>query len=240
VTVADLEVLLALQDLDMVIDQQRHQRAQLPQRAELARIESEAAELRPAIDAVTASRDALAARQLDAETELAATEQRADAVSRRMYSGEISASRELQAMSHDVDSLKARASTLEDHVLEILDERQPVDDRLTQLTGRARDLARRRTEAVRELQTAESRLDAEVAEAEGRRTEAAARIPAALLATYDQLRARLGGVAVSRLVGSRCDGCHLTLPATELDRIRHLPPGEVVTCDQCGRILVYG
>jgi predicted nucleic acid-binding Zn-ribbon protein len=24
----------------------------------------------------------------------------------------------------------------------------------------------------------------------------------------------------------------------ELDRIRHLPPEEVVTCEQCGRILV--
>ena len=189
---------------------------------------------------MTASRDALAARQLEAETELAATEQRADAVSRRMYSGEVSASRELQAMSHDVDTLKERASMLEDQVLEILDERQPVDDQLADLTGKARDLARRRTETVRDLAAAEVAVDAELAEVEGRRAETAARIAAPLLATYDQLRARLDGVAISRLVGSRCDGCHLTLPATELDRIRHLPPGEVVTCDQCGRILVYG
>ena len=49
---------------------------------------------------------------------------------------------------------------------------------------------------------------------------------------------RFDGVAVARLVGSHCDGCHLTLPAMELDRIRHLPEGELVTCEQCGRILV--
>lgn len=239
-TTADLEVLLALQDLDMVIDQHRHRRAHLPERDELARIDAEAARLRPELEAVTASRDALAARQLEAENELAATEQRADAVSRRMYSGEVSASRELQAMSHDVDTLKARASMLEDQVLGILDERQPVDDQLAEVTTRVRDLARGRAETVRRLHDDEAAVDAEQAEAEGRRAEAAARIAGPLLATYDRLRARLGGVAVSRLIGSRCDGCHLTLPATELDRIRHLPPGEVVTCDQCGRILVYG
>jgi uncharacterized protein len=59
-----------------------------------------------------------------------------------------------------------------------------------------------------------------------------------LLATYERLRARLGGVGVARLVGTHCDGCHLTLSAVELDRVRHLPDGEVYTCEQCGRILV--
>jgi predicted nucleic acid-binding Zn-ribbon protein len=45
---------------------------------------------------------------------------------------------------------------------------------------------------------------------------------------------------VARLVGNHCDGCHLTLPSMELDRIRHAPETEVFTCDQCGRILVRG
>jgi predicted nucleic acid-binding Zn-ribbon protein len=205
----------------------------------VAAIDADAAGLRPTLESVTASRDALEVRQLEAENELAATEQRAAAVSKRMYSGEVSASRELQAMSHDVDSLKDRASALEDQVLAILDEREPVDQQLAELTNRARDLARRRADLLRELQDAETVIDSELVEVEGRRADAAARIPASLLTTYDQLRSRLGGIAVSRLVGNSCDGCHLTLPATELDHIRHLPPGELVTCDQCGRILVY-
>ena len=71
------------------------------------------------------------------------------------------------------------------------------------------------------------------------RAEAAAPIPPELLATYDRLRARLDGVAVARLVGNHCDGCHLTLPAMELDRIRHLARARWSTCEQCGRILVH-
>ena len=39
--------------------------------------------------------------------------------------------------------------------------------------------------------------------------------------TYEQLRHDLGGIGVARLVGTNCGGCHLTLSAVELDRIRH-------------------
>jgi hypothetical protein len=39
-------------------------------------------------------------------------------------------------------------------------------------------------------------------------------------------------------VAGSCSGCHLTLPAMEVDRIRKAPADEVITCDQCGRILV--
>ena len=52
------------------------------------------------------------------------------------------------------------------------------------------------------------------------------------------LRAKLGGVGAARLVNGRCTGCHLTLPATELDRIRREPPDALIRCDQCGRVLV--
>jgi predicted nucleic acid-binding Zn-ribbon protein len=71
-----------------------------------------------------------------------------------------------------------------------------------------------------------------------RRQEAAGPIAPELLATYERLRARLGGVGVARVVGNHCDGCHLTLSATELDQLRHLPEGEIPTCEQCSRILV--
>ena len=40
--------------------------------------------------------------------------------------------------------------------------------------------------------------------------------------------------------GSHCDGCHLELSSVEVEQIRALPPGEVATCEQCGRILVPG
>ena len=62
--------------------------------------------------------------------------------------------------------------------------------------------------------------------------------PTALSDRYETLRTRLKGTGAARLIGSHCDGCHLELSSVEVERIRALPPGEVATCEQCGRILV--
>jgi predicted nucleic acid-binding Zn-ribbon protein len=106
-----------------------------------------------------------------------------------------------------------------------------LDAKLAELTGRQRD-------ALERLGVAESEVDASIASLTSQRPGAVAAVPQALLTPYDRLRSRLGGVAVARLVGGRCDGCHLSLPAMELDRIRHQSAGSLETCEQCGRILV--
>jgi predicted nucleic acid-binding Zn-ribbon protein len=78
----------------------------------------------------------------------------------------------------------------------------------------------------------------EVDEVTARRGEASSGVAPELLDEYERLRGLLAGVGVAKLVGNRCEGCHLTLPAMEIDRIRHLPPDEKVYCDECGRLLV--
>ncbi|MGH9057342.1 MAG: zinc ribbon domain-containing protein [Acidimicrobiales bacterium] len=234
----DLQALLSVQDLDTETDRARHRRVALPERATLAEMDKRAAILEATLEEATSVRDEVACRQVAAEQDLAATEQRRAAVSRRLYSGEVSASRELQAMSADVESLGARVSSLEDRILEILEEREPLDARVGELEAEKDKLAAERQEAVASLGSGEEAIDVILEGLASQRAEAAALVPPALLSDYEGIRARLGGVGAARLVGSRCDGCHLTLPATEMDRIRHLPEGELVTCDQCGRILV--
>ena len=76
------------------------------------------------------------------------------------------------------------------------------------------------------------------AAAAGTRAAEAALLPTALSDRYETLRARLKGTGAARLIGSHCDGCHLELSSVEVETIRALPPGEVATCEQCGRILV--
>ena len=55
---------------------------------------------------------------------------------------------------------------------------------------------------------------------------------------YERMRDRIGGVALARLVQGRCDGCHVALSASEVDRIRREPPDARVECEHCGRLLV--
>ena len=233
-----LHVLLAVQDLDLAADQLRHRRAHLPERAELTGIDERATAARAELDRLEQSRRALGERQAATEAELAATEDRAGTLNRRLFGGEVTASRDLQAMSAELDQLKSRASALEDVVLETMEEREPLDARAAEIERDVLVLAGERGGVVERLAGAEAGIDAELADLEGRLRDAAASVPEGLLATYERLRTRLGGVGVARLVGNRCDGCHLTLSAAELEQVRHLPEGQVYQCEQCSRILV--
>ncbi len=103
---ADLEALLALQDLDTHIDQEQHRKAHLPERDELAQLERLIGQKETARSEVAVLDADVASRQEAAERELQATEDRVTQVNRRLYGGTVTASRELQAMAADVESLK--------------------------------------------------------------------------------------------------------------------------------------
>jgi predicted nucleic acid-binding Zn-ribbon protein len=235
---APLVELLAVQDIDTARDQVRHRRTHHPARAELAALAAADLAAAPKRAQAEAARDEAAGRQAQLEAELAATEQRRAEHSKRLYSGAVSASRELQALAADIESLDRRASDLEDAVLAVLDEREPYDAAVAALDVERADRVARRAVAVAELARGEEELDAELAVLDERRAAAAEGVPADLLATYDRIRAQLGGVGAAPLVGNHCGGCHLVLPATELDRLKYQSDDAVVTCDNCGRILV--
>lgn len=234
----DLEALLVLQDLDTHIDQELHRKAHLPERSALAELERLIGQARAARSAVASELGEVASRQDAAERELKATEDRVVQVNRRLYGGTVSASRELQAMAEDVEGLKKRASELEDKALGLMEEREPFDSKLASLDGKLAELEERQGDVLERLSAAETEVDAAIAGLGAQHGAAVAAVPQPLLVAYDRLRSRLGGVAVARLVGGRCDGCHLSLPAMELDRIRHQSASSLETCEQCGRILV--
>jgi predicted nucleic acid-binding Zn-ribbon protein len=238
VNAADLLALLDLQEHDTHIDQELHRKAHLPQRSQLVELGADSAVAETARSSVAALLDMVAGRQAEAERELKATEDRIAQVNKRLYGGTVSASRELQAMANDVEGLRWRASELEDRVLGLMEEREPLDKQLGEHDARLAVISQRHSELSRELQAAETEVDASLGLLQAQRQEAADGISPALLATYERLRHQLAGVAVARLIGGRCDGCHLTLPAMELDRIRHEAAGSLEHCEQCGRILV--
>lgn len=233
-----LEQLLVVQEHDTALDQLAHKRANHPLRAELASLDGEAAALRASREGVAAEQGRLTVQEEAIETDLRSLEERVKAIEGRMYGGSVSASRELQAMAAEVDTLLARRSDLETAALELLEQRDPVDAAVAAFDAQlaANDQAAQQTLA--RLAEVEAELDADAVAVQGERDLAAAGLPADLLARYDQLRARLGGIGAARLVSGSCSGCHLKLPATELDRIKKAPPGDVHLCDQCSRILV--
>ncbi len=187
---------------------------------------------------VGASRQALVAREEELEARITSFNQRRGAIEARMLADRSSAARDLQAMNDEIAHLDAHRSELEDAELALMEEQEPLDAELERLTAEQAALIEQ-IESMRAVVTAaEAEVNEELTAAEPERARVAAELPADLAEHYERLRARLKGTGAARLVGNRCDGCHLELPSVEVDRIRHLAPDEIVNCDQCGRILV--
>ena len=233
-----LEAVLSVQDHDTVIDQLRHRRQSLPERAALQALEARRRELAARRQEAAARRDEVAARQAELERAMAVSEARVGEIDRRMYSGQVTASRDLQAMAGEIEHLKERVSDLEDAALAAMEEREPLDAEVAGLDREDAILVADADRLTAALAAAEAAIDADLAGEQEARRAAAEAVPGDLAATYEKLRARLGGIGAARLEHGTCMGCHLRLPATELDRLKREPPDSVAFCDQCGRILV--
>lgn len=233
-----LQRLLAVQEQDTASDQLVHRRAHLPERAAL----DEHTEMQAGVAADRVARDQrrveLTGSLKHLQDDVAAIEARITEVTRTLHSGAVTAPRELQALQHEQESLRRRQDHLETEELELMEELDPLNEELTGLDVRLADLAADGERLADELVQAEVDIEEELTLVTDRREAAASGVSAEMLETYEDLRGRLGGVAVARLVGKVCGGCHLGLSAVEVDRIKRQPPDALVQCDECGRLLV--
>jgi hypothetical protein len=230
--------LLAVQDLDTSMTQMEHRRENLAESSGLASVEAELAGLVAQHADAAARRAALTATQQGLEERIAGVTVRRDLVEKRLYAATGSSARDLQAMNEEVKHLTDRRSEFEELELAAMLEADPIDAELAALREQMAPLEVRAKELHEQVERERLELDAAIASAAGTRAAEAAQLPNALSERYETLRAHLKGTGAARLIGSHCDGCHLALPSMEVERIRALPPGEVATCEQCGRILI--
>ena len=233
-----LDALLVVQDHDTLADQLRHRRASLPEREALVAAEARRAKLDAALAEVGGRQHDLARRQQALEDEIASVTGKIADVERRLYGGTVSAPRELQALQADQEALTRHRSGLEDQALELMEQREPVDADVARLEAEGAVVEDEAEQLRTAIAAAEAVIDAELAEEEKQRALAATGLPDDLLDRYEVLRTRLGGIGAARLAGGSCTGCHLTLSATDLDRIKHASPDALFFCENCGRILV--
>jgi predicted nucleic acid-binding Zn-ribbon protein len=233
-----LDHLLAVQDLDITLTQLQHRRAALAETTGLAAVEAQLASLAAERQAATTRRAVLTNTQKDLEEQIAGISERRTVLEQRMYAARGTSARDLQAMSEEVRHLTKRRADLEELELGAMLDQDPIDADLAALDERMAPLQSQADELRGQVDEAARALDAEMAATAGQRASEAKQLPTALSDRYETLRARLKGTGAARLIGSRCDGCHLQLSSVEVEKIRALPPGEVATCEQCGRILV--
>jgi predicted nucleic acid-binding Zn-ribbon protein len=230
------DALYALQLIDTALDQLRHRMGRLPEAQTLAEAEKRLADHRAAVDE--------AATQLaNAEAVIETTEQQAHELTTKRARLEqqlktVSETRHADALNHEIETLATQRDALDDREFEAMEVQAQAQVRLTELAGVEDAVVAARESAAAALEAAKGSAGDE----ESRLLEAHQSARSALnfdeLALYDQQRARHGGVGIAKLVGTRCDGCHLDLSRAEVDAIKALPAGELGDCPQCGRVLV--
>ncbi|CAN5520641.1 C4-type zinc ribbon domain-containing protein [soil metagenome] len=228
--------LLALQGLDTDVDQLRYRRAHLAERLAADEAHAALATLRRRLDTLTARQAELATAVDDAEhrgTELGTHRTRLEAQLKTVI-----APREAEALMHEIETIDTERSALDDAELELLEEQATVDDEIQTATA-ARPAANEQSQhTAAALATVEGEIDHEIAVLAERRTSIVGAVPGDVVEDYERRRAHSDGVAVARLDGRRCTGCHLDLSTGEFDEVRATPAGDVAECPQCGRMLV--
>jgi len=233
-----LATLLELQDRDTAIDRLRHRRDTLPERAALESVRTELNDAGARLAEATSRREEVAREEQRFDDEARSLEDKAAEVERRMYSGEVTSPRELQTLQADVDQLRRHRHSLEDRELEVMERRESLDGEVDGLDGRVRALEAEAQRLSAALSEVEAEIDGELSGERAARDEIAATLDAGLLQDYEGCRARARGMGAARLNGNTCQGCHLSIPSVEAERIRKSPPGTVAHCENCGCILV--
>lgn len=230
--------LLAIQEIDTETEQLQHRRATLPLRRDLAAAQSERRELQRQIDTVGLQRIEVLTRQKRLEDEAAIIQAKADKDDNRLYSGEITAIRDLQALQDEIAGLRSRQGVLEERAIEALVEAEELSSQAEALEEQRAAGDERMTVLEAELAATETSIDEQLAALSGTRTEAAARAEASAVAQYERLRQTFGpSTAVSFDPSSGC-GCPHQMPAVEVARIKRCAEGEVLDCAECGRLVL--
>lgn len=231
------DALLSVQEHDTASDQLRHRRAHLPARGELEQVMGDLARLEAAVVEVEGRRHTLGREQQRLEDEISSLSDRSAQHDKTLYSGAVGNPRDLQALQEEIAALKRRIRQLEDQELEVMEQLEPLDAELAAAKRSRSDLDSRGAALRASIVEDELAIEAELERVRSERATLAGTVEPELLAEYETLRPQSGGIAIARLVGGSCGGCHLGLSAVEVDRIKKLPPEAPARCEECGRLL---
>jgi hypothetical protein len=146
--------------------------------------------------------------------------------------------KELEQTQHELVTLGLRRAELEEVELTIMVQVEGISNRINELTAEEAKLAEEIADLEIQRENAMTIIINERSSVSEKRASIVAPIAQELKDLYSKLAADNNGNGAAPLVGNECKGCHLTINATEVQRISTLPAEEVVRCEQCRCILV--
>src|SRR5215207_753998 len=231
---AELQKLIALQNLDTTIRKLEKAQESIPERR--AEIEKEFDQRAFEIRALENRRDEAKITRARLENEVVEQKGRAERAERNLMSSK--KQDEYTAAIREADSARKQISALETQILEQLEQLEQAEASLNERADEIASLNSDREARLKafdgETQTIGARLEA----ARKEREELFANLPKQLSGLYGRIKARIrDGVAVAEARNRSCTACFMSLRPQVMSEIRR--GEEIITCDNCGRILFY-
>jgi predicted nucleic acid-binding Zn-ribbon protein len=230
-------LLIELQLIDTAISHLKIKLANLPEREQITaihtRLENTAVEL--AVVETELADVAIDLRRIEVDVEQVADRIKKD--ESRLSSG-AGSPKELEQLQHELGTLAKRKSDLEDGELEVMLKHDAVKARVDELQSDQVGLKQLELELNIRLENATTEIQSEISIQQAERGQLAPKIEATLVELYEKVRTSNDGVGAALLVGNKCEGCHLSINAIEIERIKSLPADEIIRCEECRRILV--
>jgi len=156
------------------------------------------------------------------------------AAEEKLFSGQVKNPKELASLQQDVEMLKTRRGRLEEKALGVIEQVEQSEVAVASISGELKTLTADWKRQQKQLSGEMKKLKAALTDLKGRWQRLAEGIEPETVDFYKQLRERKGGTAVARVEQGICRGCRLSLPTTDLQRVRG---NNLVQCSSCGRIL---
>ena len=227
--------LLDLQRLDTALQQLAHRARTLPERAAVTALQEDAERIKAAVVETSGHLE-------DAQRELARIESDVDLVEKRIARDtdrlqQSSSVKDIQGLEHELGSLRARLSELEEIELTLMERIELLETAANGARDTLEAHTARRAVAEGELREALAAIEAERASVQAERDALAAELPADLVALYEKQRERYG-TGASHLRARVSSASGVTLTGSDLEQVRRAAPDEVILCPDSNAILV--
>lgn len=176
------------------------------------------------------------ARVRDMELEIASSAEKRQSAETRLYSGEVTNTKELQDMQMEVESLTRRKSVLDDELRKLSAERDELRGKAEETEARCNEAREQRERESKELLEEKETLTESVNQKLARRKKSVAAIPEESFKTYNRMRTAKSNRPVAVLREKACTVCGIEQNSIVITAINR---GEgMVNCQNCGRILI--
>ena len=231
---AELQQLVALQNLDTRIRTLEKELEAIPERrAEIERqFDQRAFEIR----ALETRQDEAKHTRARLENEVMEQKGRAERADRNLMSSK--RQEEYTAAIREADAARKHISTLETQILEQMEILEQAEGALKERADEIASLNSDRESRLSAFDVETNKQSEDLKSARSEREQVFGALPKAMSGLYARISARIrDGVAVAEARNGACTACFMALRPQVMAEVRR--GGEVITCDNCNRILYY-